>query len=54
MLTALDDLGIDKVTEAIGEIYNSGEITEGFSNTIFDQTSCECHRENKLDEQHNN
>ena len=35
MLTALDDFGIKKITELINEIYNSGEIPEELSRSIF-------------------
>ena len=35
MVTALEDFGIEKVTEVINEIYNTGEIPEDLSKSIF-------------------
>ena len=51
MVTALDDFGIEKLTEVTNEIYESGEIPEDLSKSIFialpkkpGATECELHR----------
>ena len=51
MVTALEDFGIEKVTEVINEIYNTGEIPEDLSKSIFialpkraGANECELHR----------
>lgn len=51
MLTALDDFSIDKITEIISDIYNSGYIEEDLSRSIFiampkkqSANECELHR----------
>lgn len=35
MMTALYDLGSDKITKMINELYNRGEIQEDFSKSIL-------------------
>ena len=35
MIMALDEFGIEKLTEVINEIYDSGEIPEELSKSIF-------------------
>ena len=51
MLEALDDYGLEKLTELINEIYDSGDIPEDLSKSIFialpkkaGATECELHR----------
>lgn len=51
MLIALDDFGIEKITEIINEIYNNGDIPEDLSRSIFialpkkpGTNKCELHR----------
>lgn len=50
MLIGLDDLGIEKVAKMINEIYDSNEILEDFSKSVFivvpkklDAKEYECH-----------
>ena len=51
VVTALEDIGIEKVTEVINEIYNTGEIPVDLSKSIFiallkraGANECELHR----------
>ncbi|MCH9665805.1 MAG: hypothetical protein K0U41_08180 [Gammaproteobacteria bacterium] len=51
MITALEEFGIEKLTEVVNEIYDSGEIPDDLSKSIFialpkkpGATECELHR----------